>query len=489
MLPDSGRHILSYASRQSDAAEVVISPTLGDAGGNACDESTRFVVRPMNMASLPGERVLLRLDRGGALAIDRDLASAVQACSVFRTVEQHVQLATVRGLCGIDRQQAVQKLLEELQARGGLLSPEELLAADVGSPTAIPEISYLVVEPHHQLDQAALTLASYAENLACHGRSPIVLVLDPSDDGTDGRGPRLGEVSRRFGLTTRHVGRHERRAMARLLARESGLPEDLVSLAMVGDRGTGVHLNGVFLETLRSAVMVVRAGLRCQTARLQDDRPGLFIANSNAFLKTAIFDNRSALMSGVRVLDMDLVGAHQQYLGLSLGALVSRQPCVDIDRAAVNFLACARPRQICLTATMSGAYGTLGDEDPLGTLLDRDILDSRLLTTPQLYRRAQRHEHSWKGVSELTVGRIGVFDLRATAIWNRLGHLPPLLPFLDHPEAVFGWMVAAVDEGALFGCLPLAVNVEIDPPSDPGWLFDGVGLVLSTFLSWWRPVC
>jgi hypothetical protein len=430
----------------------------------------RFAVRPMKLAPLPGGRALLHIPGAGNLVTDRHVAAAVQQCTTFRTLDQHVQMAAAHGRCALDRQQPLRQTLDELRVRGALLSVEQVFRHRAEPATTARPISVLAVELQEDLDRAAQTLQGHAENAALHGRRPAVLLIDPVEDeeAASCRARRLAEIAQRLGLSAHHAGPRERRALARLLARESELSEELVTLALVGssERGASGNFNAMLLQTLGRSVMVVRAGSRCRPARLRDERPGLFITSSNGYHRTVAFDDRAALARALRSPDLDLLGVHERYLGASPEALAGTHPFTDIDDPGALLLADERTRPTYLAATLSSAYGALGDEDPVGLMLSRDSLDPRLLATPRLYRQTLRHEHVWKGVSEVTVGKIDTLDLRATALWNQPGVFPPLLPFLDHPETTFGWTAGTVNEQAGFAWLPVAVNVETEPPPE-----------------------
>jgi glycosyltransferase involved in cell wall biosynthesis len=466
--PLTGRHALVPDPAAEPGAGTVVADSLTawpEGGG----PSTRFVARPVTVAALPGGRALLHGRQLGALATDRDVAAVVQGCSAFRTLEQHVQVAVARGSCRPDRQQAVLAGLEEIRARGGLVDAETALA----TPSApAPAIAHLAVEADRDLDRAAGALAGYLENAARHGRQPTVFVVDAAAEA-DGavRAASFAQIARRWGMTTVYLGTAARRAQAGRLAAAAELPEELAATALQ------IGLNGVLLETRGTAVMVVRAGSRCHPARLQDERPGLLLTGSSAFVRTLAFDSRAALVRQLIRSEVDMLGAHQAVLGCSPGALVARHPWTEIDGPAAQLLASERAGQPIVTATMSSAYGALGDEDPLGPLLSRDMLDPGLFASAELYRRLTRHEHVWKGVAQLTVGRVEALDLRATTLWNRPDAFAPLLPFLDQPETVFGWMAAALDGDARFAQLPVAINLEIDPPGDgqPDRIWSRVG--------------
>jgi hypothetical protein len=458
------RHILVPARPESEDAAAALCPTLEAEGA-----ATRFVARPMNVAPLPAGRALLSNPLVGAFSVDRDVAATILGCSVFRTIEQHVQMATLKGLCGLDRQQAVQQAMEQLRTRGGLVALEEVLGVASEAKVDRQEISYLAIEADDDFTRAARTLESYAENAAAHGRHPAILVFDRvvERNGCPKRAHQLRALAGRFGLSLRHAGPQQRHGYARLLAREAGLAEELVGLALVDDeeRGLGAALNGVLLETAGSSVMVVRGGSRCQPARLLNERPGMFVG-AGARSRTLAFDSRSALANALCWPELDLLAVHEQYLGASAEDLMRGRAGANMDSAWAQLLARGRPIRPQVTATMSSAYGCLGDEDPKAVLLSRDSFDPRLLATPELYRSTARHEHVWKGVSELTVGKLGTFDLRATALLNQPCSWPPFLPFLSYPETVFGWAAIAIQENACFAHLPAAVNVEIDPGAE-----------------------
>jgi hypothetical protein len=505
-LPGYGRH--TFWPAPTSSGEVAGSmPAIEDAADPAAAAQTRFVVRPLNMASLPGGRALVHLQDGTRLSMPAEVAAAIRACTAFRTIEQHAQLAVVGGRCRLEDQKVVEQALEGLAARGGLLSVEEALRDGRQETVPRQQIACLGIEVDGALALDGATLESFVDNAARHGHHPAIFALDPTDSEEPEQPNevlrrRLLEIGRRFGVSVRYVGARERRAQCELLSAEAALPPALVALALGidGQGGPGRRLsgslNGMLLDRIGSPVMIVRAGSRCRPARLPNQRPGLFITGAAGFVRTLSFESRAALEGHLVLDDLDLLGTHEEYLGVAPGALVARQAWSDIDVPAAELLSRGQSGRPYLAATMSSAYGALGEEDPTALLLARDTGDPRLLLNPEVFRRTLRHESAWRGVPEVTVSRVGAFDLSATALCNRAGRLPPMLPFLDTPEGVFGWTAALVDDDARSACLPVAVNLEIQPPADreapvPGgqanpWDFHG--LVEACLLTYTRPV-
>jgi glycosyltransferase involved in cell wall biosynthesis len=438
-----------------------ISFTVVGTGPVETDGRGCFRVPPLHHTALSGERILLASGRAGPLVVDRDVAEALKACTLFRSFEHHEKLVVARGLLPLARAPALQEALRTLRERGMLVPLRALFPSagpsSVGRPTTISRLAVIAV---HSIETGIQSLRSHLENAVAHQRRPEVLLFDASVRKRDGCPRTLSELARETGVSVRYAGLPEATIYARRLLSECDRDPQLASVLVPAESGTaGAWLNLLLLETVGEPVLTVREASRCTLARLENRDHVLLLNARNGVDRTVRFRDLATLERHLYRADLDHLGLHERYLGRPCRDVLADHVEVDLDGDPSRFMASGGRGEPYVAATVSSLWGSLSGEASRRQLIQAEILDTGSQSDWERYRDSVSGPAGWTGVIETTLGRSLGFRAGATALWNQTGDFPPFLSSLTEVESAFGWMLEAIDDRARVAYLPVAVQV------------------------------
>ncbi len=287
------------------------------------------VIQPLYYAA---SRSVFSLGRNTSLVICHDdqavveldgLASRVLAlCQGVRTLEAHAAVAWQSGVTGDPNALAAafDKLLET-----GLLRPwEEAARPDAASPGPAPRllatVAVITADCPAMLRRCLESLVHHAD---AFGRRLRFLVIDGSRDDAGRRESRAvaAAVDAQGAHVVVYIGRDEAEALQGRLADRS-LVDSAVTFGLVpGEIGANRNLAVLFAAGER--LLMVDDDVVCDPWVRGDRTDGVALGGHADLREWAFFDTRQAALAAAGPAPIDLLAAHDELLGTSLGHLAA----------------------------------------------------------------------------------------------------------------------------------------------------------------------
>ena len=300
-------------------------------------------------------------------------------------------------------------------------------------------------------------LASYLANCRRHARTAEFVVADDSarEESSARARAALRALQGTGGETIRYAGLAEKKRFADALARESSVSRDVVDFALFGDErcrlSTGANRNGLLLDTLDTLVLSVDDDTLCRTAvapALQESVSFLPAYDPTEFW---FFPDRRGALDAVRIVETDVLGRHQQFLGRTLADF--ENTAGPTGRVAI---------------TLPGLAGDSGMGSPRYFLTLSGPSRARLLESPAAYRSALRSREVLRTVPQPTIAA-SAFCMTTFFGFDNHRLLPPFFPVERNSDGIFGLMVHRCVTGSHVAFLPW---VLFHAPPEPR-AFDG----------------
>jgi hypothetical protein len=163
---------------------------------------------------------------------------------------------------------------------------------------------------------------------------------------------------------------------------------------------------------------------------------------------------------------VNLIGAHETLLGQSLSGLMASLRPADVTHACGHLrkaLDNGQPQVV--KATFAGLAGDAGVYCPYRFLFSSGPLRDRLRSNPSAFSTALKSRDVSRIVRTNTVTHDNWCMATCIGLVNT-SVLPPFLPINRNEDGVFGVMLSAADEAAVFGHLPVGVLHDSSRPSE-----------------------
>jgi hypothetical protein len=386
-------------------------------------------------------------------------------CRRFATLDVHAaELCRELGLG--PQHEAVRRELEGLVAAGLLASRRGLAAAWSGPPSGEPPVRIGVVgiPTRDRPDSLRTCLLSLAESARRHGRSPAYAVVDDSREGAmrDANRALIRDVADRFQADIAYAGPGDKERFADEMARESGVPLEVVRFGVSGGEGcpivTGGSRNALLLHAVGDALLQVDDDTICRLLPAPNARPGLALSSAPDPTEFWFFDEAQPIPAPEQLAEADLLGVHERLLGRRVVGCLAAEPdsaAVDLDGASAALFRRLGAGEGRVLATMAGVVGDSGMGSPLILLGLEGPVRERLLRSEGVYRRAVRQRECLRAASRATVAD-GAFCMGLNLGLDARRLLPPFLPVQRTQDGVFGAALKVCGEG-FFGYLPWAL--------------------------------
>ena len=336
-------------------------------------------------------------------------------------------------------------------------------ASELGCETRPAPISAIGFPSSGRAELLERAVRSFAANLLAHGRRvDIVIASDPSDDAADGtyRGT-LGQLARETGLPMRYAGHREKRAYVERLGKESDIEPALIAWAIGDDTGSGrawsANRNALLLDAAGGLALVFDDDA---TARLRLPRvpcSGIKLQSSRCVSELRMLSDGAQADDFTVDAPVDLVGAHQEMLGRSVGAII--RDAGGADGTAAEPAALGAPGEARVVATYHGWVGDSGW--PSGA-------DVRFLTgaawewatrSIDAYAQAIERPMVVRSVPRPVLSRAPEF-FNVGAGFDAREALPPFLPRYRRADVIYGVSLLRGLPGGFVAHLPLMIGHE-----------------------------
>jgi len=387
----------------------------------------------------------------------------------FDTIDRHIRKLFVSGWED-DGSDFVESTFRDLVSRRLLISEKTFRASFLqapGKPETPPPITAVGLPTRDRIPQVQRCLKSWIENNQRFDRRPSYFVLDDSRADTHGELEKALAPFATAGASVHYAGVKEKARFAHEVAcaaKSEGLPEEVVSFALLGDEGFfysyGANRNASLLAAPGEIFATTDDDIVCQPAVPPEIPPALFLSALNDPSIFRFYDDRKKLTESVETSDVDVLSFHEKLLGRTItGCLSAIGSGAALDVEGVSPEAAyslGRPASLVrLTAT--GHWGDCGMESPHLLLQLNDASRELLLRSKQRYAKAKESRETFRRVAGYTVSKTALFAGMNIGIDGRR-LLPPFLPVGRNEDGMFAMILHLCADDALVGHLPLAIQ-------------------------------
>jgi hypothetical protein len=418
------------------------------------------------VASLSNSECIFQVARTGETHVMTfQVLQALDQSREFRSLDEHVAriLATVPGLQ--TQKEGVLRVLENLIARGLLVSDKDFLRRAATSAASRPaELRALFIracDRPAQLEHLLQSLADYERRFRPN-RQYVLLDDSTSRDAANRHRDLLREFARSTGCKLHYVGISERQRLAEKLARAvpaaaSSLPGLLLDAPPDGRFGGGRSWNLALLLSAGARLVLLDDDHRLPLRRPDGARDGLD-PNPSAPAGTSFYRNLENALGAGEEVDEDPVALHLDAVGRSLGELTSGARYA-IDRLSLRGLAVSRLDHLRgdarILATHHGSYGSSRTESGLWLYQLTAAERAEFVRDRDSYLRNVEAGSIWYGYRQAHAS--GVSNFTPFALDNSV-LLPCTNPFGRGEDALFARVTELCHPGALALELPVAIG-------------------------------
>jgi hypothetical protein len=402
-------------------------------------------VKPLNLGN---NRALLIHEHSGAqLLVAMQVATALHALAIFRTMDGHVQKLTETVPELKDQHESVRRVLDMIRDAGLLTSAETVCTRLKEKSTRreqAPTRVFIMTCDRPRALERLLQSMIMAGNL---GRHEELFIVDDSRDPANVELNR--DLVRQFNLTSpvdmRYVGRQEQSQLVRGISAQVPGSETHLDFLVGSERWAGYKTYGrtrtlcLLLSVGRRAI-VLDDDIVCAAVATPHRADGVGFRSNRL---SDFYESEQDMLSRTRREDFDPLSGHATCLGLDLGHALDELGAHDFRPAGLkgaNSLYLSQwdaDSPVLLTQA-----GTVGDPGSPSSnwiyMLDRESAQ-RLLSSPMGLDGAMRSHHFWRGQPRPTFSKMAYIS-QMTGLDNA-SYLPPYFPVFRGEDSLFGAMV------------------------------------------------
>jgi hypothetical protein len=389
----------------------------------------------------------------------------LERCRQFRTLSEHAKSITSAALARASDSSVVQQLIR-LRDQGYLLSAAQYFASPSRTTQVAPTqpLNCLALPTADRSVFAARAIRSYVKNARRHGRCIRVFAADGTRS-SEGCRETLRRTSVTEDVEVVYAGHAEKTSYARRLARSANVPESLVSFALFGagwpGEAIGANRNTILLHSVGQRVLCVDDDTVCRPVTAPTRTSSSLTFNGvNDPAQTWFYRSRRDVLGSARVVDVDVIGAHEQLLGWPIRAVIKRNG-VENEKAfggacdhLLNSLALGKGTII---ATLNGVAGDSAFYSGEALVLS-DCIETRgrMLSSEASFTQAMTTREVIRHATRTTIAHGGPFMSTHLGL-DGCALLPPFMPLYRGEDTVFASMVYACVQHAYWAHLPWAL--------------------------------
>ena len=389
---------------------------------------------------------------------------AMDLCREFQPLEVHAQ-RVANELPGMQGQsQAVRKVLENLAARGLLLSDDAFMRRyEEITRRQLAEVSGIYIRACNRPQQVRRLLASLA---AHHQRfplpAPVILLADSTETAAAREHQGLIEHFNEVCPGSRYVGQEQwlqtAQGWSKQLANGEHLSAMLTRPAQYwGLRGGGIGKNLINLLSAGKRYILLDDDFVLPMAQHPEYRDGIQLTGSAWAVRT--FDEIAQAAAAGEPLTEDPLALHLALCGQRLGPLLAQQPQLKLSRQSLRGTAPSRLNELPPTgrvvATVNGHRGNSGASGVAWLfLLDAEARKGWLANAERYVERRGDPAVFW-ACRRFQAGMFGTFTPFAV---DNSELLPPTSPFGRGEDALFSALCRVLDPAAMQIDVPYAIQ-------------------------------
>lgn len=315
--------------------------------------------RPVKAYSIGSGRVLVYpSDDRSTLVISSQLYAVYQRLSGFNTSTDHIRALQSGSPDAAFADQPAALLesgIDELSHLGLLVSREEVLEKTTsrelseGGESGNAGIDTITWPTCGRPLALIRSVASAVRNVKRFGHSPAIQVYDDTHTPDKRLIKNLGSLAAREGVQVCYCGREEKEAYIHTLSEHAGLTGEqkhLLSFALFGKYSIDTHMDNTYGGNCNTILL----GTAGQKALCSDDDAvftgidmsgdegwgALRIHPHERLLNVRHFESSKATFGAYRYDDIDILAAHESYLGNPLSSIIARNENERIELSGLH---------------------------------------------------------------------------------------------------------------------------------------------------------
>jgi amino acid adenylation domain-containing protein len=340
-------------------------------------------------------------------------------------------------------------------------------ASEFGSDTGPVPIGAIGFPSSGRTELLERAVRSFAANLLAHERRvDIVVASDPPDAAADAAyREMLARLARETGLPVRYAGHREKSVYVGRLADESGIDPALIAWAIGDDTGSGqawsANRNALLVDAAGSLVLVFDDDATADLRLPRVDCPGIKLQSARCVSELRM------LSDGARAEDfsvdapVDLVAAHQQMLGRSVGTILREAGgagAVAVGPSAET-ASLGSPGEARVVATYHGWVGDSGWQSGADVRFLTGAAWEWATRSKDAYSQAIERPMVVRSVPHPVLSRAPEF-FNVGAGFDAREALPPFLPRFRRADVIYGVSLLRGLPGSFVAHLPLMIGHE-----------------------------
>ena len=294
-------------------------------------------------------------------------------------------------------------------------------------------------------------------------------IVDDAPDASVRRMRRewLADHARQAGVPIAYAGAEEKRAFIGELAKV-GIDPSVAAVALLDEsrcgHSVGANRNALLLHHAGDVFFQVDDDIVCRVAVPAGTRDELCFTPGHNPNQFRFFPDRARALESATFVDRDLLASHESLLGLGIPECADALAGVstaDGTQMSDNLLRLAISGRSRVAVTQNGLIGDCGFGGCSPYLVFKGALREDLHRSEQTYRLATASREISQTVLAPTISE-GAFCMSYALGLDHRTLLPPFFPVRRNPDGVFGVLLRACFEDALFGHVP--VQVVHEPP-------------------------
>lgn len=425
--------------------------------------------------------------KGTAKVLSSLQADLLRACDSFGTLDEHAARNWLLGglldeppsgknalAARPNPREVVRTYLESFVDDGFLVSEaeldEDIRARFVPSSdleeNASNEITSIGIPTRDRPDSLQRVAESVLESLARFERTATLVVIDDSREAVVRAQNEkvLRILQSEHDVSIRYADRDRRNRIAEDLASQAGISSDVLRFALLGDsrcpNTIGACRNALQLDSAGELALQTDDDTVFRIVSAPDRLGGLRLTSEINPYEYWFFDRFEDALASVSVVDLDILGLHEQLLGRAvrdcIDSVVAAGETLRFDEIGPSFLTNHGGSDAGVAVSFLGTVGDSGTEGHACGIFHGGKTYERLIETEEVYRRAIRTRQILRAATQTTISE-AAFCMTTHIGFDQRTLLPPFMPMMRNEDGLFGTMLNTYGPGRYKGYLPYAV--------------------------------
>ncbi len=442
-------------------------------------DSTRYRVTSVKRYALGNGQELVHLPlTGTTLVLPAYVVSLLSGCRDFRTIDEHTRALVAQLGVGATLPETVRSILANA-APSGFFVPEHRLRDLPPDTAGHARIAAVGIVTAARQDSLTRCVCGAMEHYRRHAREGTITIVDDARDATGRRERRttLADLASGSPVPIAYAGAEEKRAFIGELAK-AGIDPAIAAFALLDETpcgfSAGANRNALLLHHAGDMLFQVDDDVAWQVASPDERRDELCFSQGHNPNRFEYFPDRRQALDSVAFIDSDVLTTHEAMLGRRIGDCAASCGTLAVGNRthlSDNLLRLAVERRGRVAVTQNGLIGDCGFQSAWAFLLFRGALRDHLHASAERYRTATSSRAIAQTVLSPTISE-GTFCMSYALGLDNRRLLPPFFPVQRNGDGIFGTLLRACGDDALFGHVP--IQLVHDPPEERAYPTNGL---------------